>query len=979
MTQQRMLWCVALMVGLAAGRADAVTQTRTAVDGSVSLPGGSRVRIDDAARQAQLESSAPWSGFRAQHGEWHALWNETTASPHQAFGRPIPLAGFANDDAAVDRAVRAFVASHPAVFGGVALELISAHRAGDVWYVRYRQTHRGLPVLFADWQFNVGTNGNLFAFGADVERPSTTLSAKAGIVAAVAREGATKGLTFDPATDRAVEGDRLAILPMPTESGTDYRVVYQVEVRTANPPGNWNTYVDASTGEVLWRQNRVRHNVTGTVTALVQPLLPTDPLVSVPLNHLNVSVDVSVVQTNAAGFYSGAGPNPSNVTAGLRGPYVDVQRADGGPNGAFSTSAANPSTVNIAWGSVVSSLDAERDAFYHVNKAHDYIKGLEPTFTGLDYQMPCAVEVAGSCNAFWDGFGLNFFAAGGGCPDIATIADVVYHEYGHGVNDMLYAAYGGGAMTNGAIHEGMADVNAAFMRDDPVIGRGFMGPGTTLRTIDNTYRWPADGSGDPHVAGLIVGGAFWDLRESVGLAVAEHLAQFSKHSVPDDNNDGVAMNEFFAATLIADDNDANLTNGTPHINQIVAAFNAHGIGTGFSIQWSHTPLADHASLGSIPVVAQVSYTGVIGALDASSPTLYYSINRGAFTPVTMTPTGNPNEFTANIFTSVAGVAQYYMSARDTYGQSATTPSTAPGKIYAFLVGPASTMLTYDMESAAGWIGTAAGDNATTGRWIRADPVGSFVESTPVQPEFDHTATPGISCWVTGNGPAGQGAGVADVDGGRTTLLSPVFSALSISNFHPVIEYYRWYTNNAGAAPSSDFWKVDISNDGGVNWTPVENTLVTENSWMRVLFRIEDYVTPTASMKLRFIAADEGDGSVVEAAVDDFRLLGFPSDVVGVEPGVTPGTLSLAAPAPNPFVGRTTLRFALPASATTAVRVFDINGRIVRTLFQGTMEAGSHSIEWDGRDAHGKPTANGMYFVRVEHGGKQIARAVVRMN
>ena len=77
--------------------------------------------------------------------------------------------------------------------------------------------------------------------------------------------------------------------------------------------------------------------------------------------------------------------------------------------------------------------------------------------------MPVAVNVASTCNAFWNGTGLVFFAAGGGCVNTATVPDVVYHEYGHGNNDKIYQQDGRpNGMVNGALHEGMADVCATF-------------------------------------------------------------------------------------------------------------------------------------------------------------------------------------------------------------------------------------------------------------------------------------------------------------------------------------------------------------------------------------------------------------------------------------------------------------------------------------------------------------------------------------
>ena len=67
--------------------------------------------------------------------------------------------------------------------------------------------------------------------------------------------------------------------------------------------------------------------------------------------------------------------------------------------------------------------------------------------------MGTNVDVAGSCNAYYDGE-INFFAEGNGCNATAKIPDVVYHEYGHAINNYRY----GSGMQNGGLNEGFADL-----------------------------------------------------------------------------------------------------------------------------------------------------------------------------------------------------------------------------------------------------------------------------------------------------------------------------------------------------------------------------------------------------------------------------------------------------------------------------------------------------------------------------------------
>jgi hypothetical protein len=169
----------------------------------------------------------------------------------------------------------------------------------------------------------------------------------------------------------------------------------------------------------------------------------------------------------------------------------------------------------------------------------------------------------------------------------------------------------------------------------------------------------------------------------------------------------------------------------------------------------------------------------------------------------------------------------------------------------------------DFETAAGWTGGAAGDTATAGIWVRVDPNG-----TAAQPENDHS-TVGTLCWVTGNGAAGGADGAADVDAGITTLLSPVFDLTGLDE--PMVEYWYWYSNNLGGAPNLDSMPIEISNNGGSTWTSVTNVAASTTAWARHQWRVSDFIAPTSTMRMRFVARDLAAGSLVEAAIDDFRV------------------------------------------------------------------------------------------------------------
>jgi hypothetical protein len=98
----------------------------------------------------------------------------------------------------------------------------------------------------------------------------------------------------------------------------------------------------------------------------------------------------------------------------------------------------------------------------------------------------------------------------------------------------------------------------------------------------------------------------------------------------------------------------------------------------------------------------------------------------------------------------------------------------------------------------------------------------------------------------------------------------------------------------------------------------------------------------------------------------------PSSVTPVSPEtMTPVIL------PNPFGAETTVRFSLARSGPVSVSVYDLQGRLVRTLAGGgLLEAGVRELRWDGRDADGREVANGVYLCRVEADGQAASRRMV---
>jgi hypothetical protein len=182
----------------------------------------------------------------------------------------------------------------------------------------------------------------------------------------------------------------------------------------------------------------------------------------------------------------------------------------------------------------------------------------------------------------------------------------------------------------------------------------------------------------------------------------------------------------------------------------------------------------------------------------------------------------------------------------------------------FVIGEPVPFLIDDAELDWGWTKGVAGDTATSGIWTRGVPIGTSSSGAPANPSIDHTPAPGVACYMTGNG--GGSAGTDDVDNGATTLVSPIFDLSNVGAAS--LSYARWF---ADLSVADDTFAISISNDGGQSWVPLENVAGNANAWNPVAFDVSSVLPQTASMRLKFVASDNPNNSVVEAAIDDLAI------------------------------------------------------------------------------------------------------------
>jgi hypothetical protein len=411
--------------------------------------------------------------------------------------------------------------------------------------------------------------------------------------------------------------------------------------------------------------------------------------------------------------------------------------------------------------------------------------------------------------------------------------------------------------------------------------------------------------------------------------------------------------------------------------QVAVATTATLAGPRVSVAILHAPMPDTPYTGEPHRIAADVVIEDVPNLD--SLVVHYSTG-ASFETVQLSPTGAGDEHEAFIPAQPAGTfVNYYLVAEDLAGRRAVHPSGAPEETHRFFVGTITTVVADSFEVESGWRARAMGDDATAGVWLRVDPHGTWSGGVPIAPMDDHTPNPGAICWVTGDGAEGEEPGANDVDGGRTTLMSPLYDLSPYAN--AVVRYHRWYTNDTGADPSGDQWVVDVSPDDGVTWVRMETLTASRRAWTRVERALTDFVPLTATVRFRVVANDAYNESMVEAGLDDFGIVTYEGFTpVDGEPGVGPAAvepLALRVGVPNPYDPLATIRVALPSGRrSVTARVFDVAGREVAALAAGPAVAGERALRWDGLDARGRSVASGTFFLRVEAGGEVVVSKLV---
>jgi hypothetical protein len=122
------------------------------------------------------------------------------------------------------------------------------------------------------------------------------------------------------------------------------------------------------------------------------------------------------------------------------------------------------------------------------------------------------------------------------------------------------------------------------------------------------------------------------------------------------------------------------------------------------------------------------------------------------------------------------------------------------------------------------------------------------------------------------------------------------------------------------------------------------------------------------------------GLIFSGPLTDSWALVLLGGLVGAPTPTAPTALQLGLPSPNPATGRVGIEFVAPAAHGTAdVSVYDVGGRRVAELWQGTPDGARRRLMWDGRSSTGARCPAGIYFVRARvPGSPAVSRKIVRL-
>ena len=425
--------------------------------------------------------------------------------------------------------------------------------------------------------------------------------------------------------DRFRPGDGYGLLP-----------VWQMSFRRKGTIGTWRARVDALTGRVVEFGDVNEYAQAKQGVVLVQPSLGET---SKPMPFTDLSTGGFTNSGGVYNFTGGA--TTSTMAGQFVRPLDNCGpislAADGSGNFDFGTSPGSDCSTPGFGGA--GNTRSSRTQFYWVNRVKEVGRGWLPNAAWLTQQLTTNVNINQTCNAYWNGSTLNFFRTGGGCNNSGELPGVSLHEYGHGldsndgtggppengsgetVGDWTAAlathlsCIGSGFLGNNCGGYGNACTSCTGVRDIDWAKRVANTPSTVQNFTQTTCPLPSPNNPnyvgpcganaiatgatakrrEGHCESYISSQALWDLANrdlpnpgtGGAWSISDRLWYLTRATTTSFFtctvapatwlSDGCAAGTLFRTFRVADDDDGNLANGTPHGGAIFAAFNRHNI------------------------------------------------------------------------------------------------------------------------------------------------------------------------------------------------------------------------------------------------------------------------------------------------------------------------------------------------------------------------------------------------------------------
>lgn len=737
--------------------------------------------------------------LRTALGTTWTTWDDTTGVPRRLLTSGTPAPDTTANPWEAARLAKQLLADHiDAVAPGsraTDFVLVSNHESAGMRSIGFRQFNEGREVLGGQVSFRF-SHDRLVAIGSEalpfVVAPSPTRRIDEDTVQQAASDWLDATVLGHETRTSEVTGPFVLPVLDPDETRPRYFEVFAVDVRLEQPDSAWRVYIDSETGDPVAREQTLTF-AAGNVLYNVPTRSPSfGPRADFFASNTDLLVDGAPQLTDAQGTVSFLNAT-ALVNTALEGPLQTLVDASGevasaalfiGDGGTTTWNAQDSETV-----------DAQLTAFIHAGVVKEYVRGIDPTFAFLDQQLRVTVNIDDECNAFSDGDSINFFLAGDSCENTGRIADVVYHEYGHSVHTQSIIP--GVGVFDGSLSEGVSDYLSATMTNDSGLARGFFYNDQPLREIDPDgleYVWPQD-AGEVHDAGRIIAGALWDLRKALiakhgdaqGVRIADRIYYEATRRAVD-------IPSMHPEALLVDDDDGDLSNGTPNGCEINAAFGVHGL---FSSGEGSEAVTLNEGADGLRVDLQLALPSFPQCPVSAAANVSYRV-RGTTEETTIAMTTAGGGYTALIPPQAVGqVIQYQVAVDYSVGAQHSLPDNRADPWYEVFIGPVDTLYctSFTGEAAEAWSnGSGFEVGAPAGNGSPVDPPSAYDNDGAV---LGHS--------LNGNG--FYNAWSTDSVQGPSITFDPT----GYSSVH--LQYQRWLSIEDGV-----FDQASIEVDGATVWS-----------------------------------------------------------------------------------------------------------------------------------------------------------------